>query len=201
MHEYLMTQPFIHPLSDVQSSSIGLGTRLWQFVVVLPGAQIGQDCNICSHCLIENDVVIGDRVTVKSGVQLWDGLRLSDDVFIGPNVTFTNDKHPKSQNTSFKLVKIWIEAGASIGGGATLLPGVRIGAGAMVGAGAVVNKDVPAYALVVGVPARQIGWVSQYGEQLDLPLMGHAQAACAHTGQRYVLTNGLCHLVDQENNT
>ena len=151
-----MTQPFIHPLSDVQSSAIGSGTRLWQFVVVLPGAQIGSDCNICSHCLIENDVVIGDRVTVKSGVQLWDGLRVENDVFIGPNVTFTNDKHPKSQNISFKLTTTWIEAGASIGGGATLLPGVRVGAGAMVGAGAVVTKNVPPGATVVGNPARII---------------------------------------------
>lgn len=151
-----MNQPFIHPLSDVQSSAIGSGTRLWQFVVVLPGAQMGQDCNICSHCLIENDVVIGDRVTVKSGVQLWDGLRVGNDVFIGPNVTFTNDKHPRSQNASFDLVKTWIEAGASIGGGATLLPGVRIGAGAMVGAGAVVTTDVPPGATVVGNPAKII---------------------------------------------
>ena len=137
-----MNHPLIHPLSDVQSTSIGAGTRVWQYVVVLPGAQIGQDCNICSHCLIENDVIVGDRVTVKSGVQLWDGLRMGNDVFIGPNVTFTNDKHPKSQNTSFTLATTWIEEGASIGGGATLLPGVRVGAGATVGAGAVVTKDV-----------------------------------------------------------
>ena len=155
-----MNRPFIHPLSDVQSSAIGSSTRLWQFVVVLPGAQIGQDCNICSHCLIENDVVIGDRVTVKSGVQLWDGLRVGDDVFIGPNVTFTNDKHPKSRNTSFNLSTTWIEAGASIGGGATLLPGIRIGAGAMVGAGAVVTTDVPPGATVVGNPAKIIKQIS-----------------------------------------
>ena len=151
-----MTQSFIHPMSDIQSAAIGSGTRLWQFVVVLPKAQIGHDCNICSHCLIENDVVIGDRVTVKSGVQLWDGLRVGDDVFIGPNVTFTNDKYPKSQNTSFKLATTWLEAGASIGGGATLLPGVRIGAGATVGAGSVVTKDVPPGATVMGNPAKII---------------------------------------------
>ena len=149
-----MHQSFVHPLSDVQSTAIGAGTRVWQFVVVLPGARIGNDCNICSHCLIENDVVIGDRVTVKSGVQLWDGLRVGDDVFIGPNVTFTNDKHPKSQNTNFKLARTWVEAGASIGGGVTLLPGVHVGAGATVGAGAVVTKDVPPGATVVGNPAK-----------------------------------------------
>lgn len=151
-----MNLPFIHALADVQSSAIGAGTRIWQFVVVLPNARIGQDCNICSHCLIENDVVIGDRVTVKSGVQLWDGLRVDDDVFIGPNVTFTNDKHPKSGNVNFKLLSTRIESGVSIGGGSTLLPGVLIGAGATVGAGAVVTKDVPPGATVIGNPARAI---------------------------------------------
>ena len=155
-----MTQPFIHHLSDVQSRVIGVNTRIWQFVVVLPGAKIGQDCNICSHCLIENDVVIGDRVTVKSGVQLWDGLRVGDDVFIGPNVTFSNDKYPKSGNVNFKFVATWIKAGASIGAGATVLPGRTIGAGATVGAGAVVTKDVLPGATVVGNPARQINLIS-----------------------------------------
>lgn len=148
-----VSQPFIHSLSDVQSTDIGMGTKVWQFVVVLPGAQIGKDCNVCSHCLIENDVIVGDRVTIKSGVQLWDGLRVGDDVFIGPNVTFTNDKYPMSRNTGFKLVMTWLEAGASIGGGATLLPGVRVGAGAKVGAGAVVTQDVPPGATVMGNPA------------------------------------------------
>lgn len=152
-----MNQPFIHPLSDVQSSLIGTGTRIWQYVVVLSGARIGDDCNICSHCLIEGDVVVGNRVTVKSGVQLWNGVRLDDDVFIGPNVTFTNDRYPKSRNANFELAETWIEAGSSIGGGATLLPGVRVGAGATVGAGAVVTKDVPSGATVVGNPAKVIG--------------------------------------------
>ena len=155
-----MTQPFIHALADVHSTAIGADTRIWQFVVILPGARIGQDCNICSHCLIENDVVLGDRVTVKSGVQLWDGLRVGDDVFIGPNVTFTNDKHPKSGNVNFKLLSTRIETGASIGGGATLLPGVFIGANATVGAGAVVTKDVPPGTTVVGNPARVISQTS-----------------------------------------
>ena len=151
-----MTKPFIHALADVHSTTIGTGTRIWQFAVVLPGAKIGQDCNICSHCLIENDVVISDRVTVKSGVQLWDGLRVGADVFIGPNVTFTNDKYPKSGNQSFQQLFTRIEAGASIGGGATVLPGILIGAGATVGAGAVVTKDVPPGATVIGNPARAI---------------------------------------------
>lgn len=151
-----MPQPFIHPLADVQSIAIGEATRIWQFVVVLPDAKIGQECNICSHCSIENDVVIGDRVTVKSGVHLWDGLRVGNDVFIGPNVTFTNDKYPKSVNINYKQLFTHIAAGVSIGGGATVLPGIRIGANAIVGAGAVVTKDVPPGATVVGNPARSI---------------------------------------------
>lgn len=149
-----MNQVYVHPLADVHSDAIKPGTRIWQFVVILSGARIGQDCNICSHCLIEGDVIVGDRVTVKSGVQLWDGLRVGNDVFIGPNVTFTNDKYPRSRNADFKRLLTWIEDGANIGGGATILPGVRIGAGATVGAGAVVTKDVPSGATVVGNPAR-----------------------------------------------
>ncbi|RMH41576.1 MAG: N-acetyltransferase [Gammaproteobacteria bacterium] len=144
---------FVHESSDVQTKEIGPGTRVWQYVVILPGAIIGNDCNICSHCLIENDVVIGDRVTVKSGVQLWDGLRVGDDVFIGPNATFTNDLFPRSRSP-FNKRKTFIEAGASIGANATILPGVRIGRGAMVGAGAVVVEDVPDGVVVVGNPAR-----------------------------------------------
>lgn len=154
-----MNQPFIHPLSDVQSSAIGSGTRLWQFVVVLPGAQMGQDCNICSHCLIENDVVIGDRVTVKSGVQLWDGLRVGNDVFIGPNVSFTNDRFPRSQQKPEKFLVTTIHDGASIGAGAVILPGVVIGSKAMVAAGAVVTRSVPPNAVVVGNPAKIVGYV------------------------------------------
>jgi UDP-2-acetamido-3-amino-2,3-dideoxy-glucuronate N-acetyltransferase len=147
---------FIHPLSDVQSPHIGKGTRIWQFCVILPEAQIGEACNICAHVLIENKVVLGSRVTVKNGVQLWDGLRIADDVFIGPNVTFCNDKYPQSGNRDFLLQGITIEAGASIGANATILPGVTIGQHAMVGAGAVVTKDVPAHTTVIGNPARSI---------------------------------------------
>ncbi|MEX8493650.1 acyltransferase [Sphaerotilus sp.] len=146
----------IHPLADVQSPHIGAGTRIWQFVVVLAGARIGRDGNICAHCFIENDVHIGDRVTVKSGVQLWDGLTVEDDVFIGPNATFSNDRHPRSGHRDFVREATVIERGASIGAGAVLLPGVRIGAGAMVGAGAVVTRDVPAGVTVVGNPARPL---------------------------------------------
>lgn len=143
----------IHPSADVMSRAIGDGTRVWQYVVILPNAVIGRDCNICSHCLIENDVVVGDRVTVKSGVQLWDGLRIGDDVFIGPNATFTNDRHPRSGNRDYEQLQTLLEPGCSIGAGAVILPGIRIGKKAVVGAGAVVTRDVPDGATVVGNPA------------------------------------------------
>lgn len=145
----------IHPMSDVQSGNIGEGTHIWQFCVVLPGARIGKNCNICSHCFIENDVIVGDNVTVKCGVQLWDGIRVEDNVFIGPNVTFCNDRHPKSRNKHFVLEGVVVRRGASIGANATILPGVEIGEGAMVGAGAVVTKHVPAGAVVTGCPAKK----------------------------------------------
>jgi UDP-2-acetamido-3-amino-2,3-dideoxy-glucuronate N-acetyltransferase len=147
----------IHPLADVQSSKIGLTTRIWQFVVVLPEAVIGEECNICSHCLIENDVVIGNRVTIKSGVQLWDGLRVEDDVFIGPNVTFTNDKKPRSKIYPTEFERTVIGKGASIGAGAVVLPGLTIGEGAMIGAGSVVTKDVAPFTTVYGNPAKPKG--------------------------------------------
>lgn len=154
---------YVHPLADVLTSRVGAGTNIWQFVVVLPSAVIGADCNICSHCFVENDVVIGDRVTVKNGVQLWDGLRVGDDVFIGPNVTFTNDKMPRSKQHPASFLVTQVETGASIGGGATILPGLRIGRNAMIGSGAVVTRSVPANAIVVGNPARIIGYVDTRG--------------------------------------
>jgi acetyltransferase-like isoleucine patch superfamily enzyme len=147
---------FIHPSSDVQSKQIGEGTRIWQYVVILPEAVIGRDCNICSHCFIENKVVVGDRVTVKCGVQLWDGVTLEDDVFVGPNATFTNDLQPRSRNSAAQLLPTVVKKGASIGANSTILPGLTIGEGAMVGAGAVVTKDVPPRALVIGNPARVV---------------------------------------------
>lgn len=146
-----------HPLADIGDCSIGEGTRVWQFVVILGGAVIGRDCNICAQVLIEGDVIVGDRVTVKSGVQLWDGLRVADDVFIGPNVTFTNDLYPRSRQHPEAFPQTRIERGASIGGGAVILPGITIGAGAMIGAGAVVTRDVAPGDTVVGNPARPIG--------------------------------------------
>ena len=148
----------IHPLSDVQSKNIGEGTSIWQYVIVLPQAKIGADCNICSHCFIENDVVIGDRVTIKNGVQIWDGLRIEDDVFIGPNVTFTNDMYPCSK-ARFDPLVTRIHRGATIGANATILPGLSIGEKAMIGAGAVVTKNVPPNAVVAGNPAKILKYI------------------------------------------
>jgi UDP-2-acetamido-3-amino-2,3-dideoxy-glucuronate N-acetyltransferase len=150
---------FIHPLADVAESQIGQGTRVWQFVVVLQGAKIGADCNICAQTLIEGEVVMGDRVTVKSGVQIWNGSVIGDDVFIGPNATFSNDLYPRSKQYPTQFSGVTIHNGASIGANATLLPGITIGERAMVGAGAVVTKDVPARALVVGNPAKIVRYL------------------------------------------
>ena len=143
----------IHQLADVQSDMIGQGTHIWQFCVVLPGARIGSDCNICAHTFIENDVIVGNRVTLKSGVYLWDGLRLGNDVFVGPNATFTNDMFPRSRQKPEKFSTTNILDGASIGANATILPGITIGRDAMIGAGAVVTRNVADSQTVIGNPA------------------------------------------------
>jgi len=147
---------YLHPNSLCESKRIGNGTRVWAFAHVLEGAVVGDDCNICDNVFIENDVIIGDRVTIKCGVQIWDGLRIEDDVFIGPNATFTNDKFPRSKVYPEKFSTTIIKKGASIGANATILPGITIGEGSMVGAGAVVTKSVPDGVTVVGNPARRI---------------------------------------------
>jgi UDP-2-acetamido-3-amino-2,3-dideoxy-glucuronate N-acetyltransferase len=151
----------IHPSAIVEAGAVlGEGTRVWAFAHVLPGARIGADANVCDHVFVENDVVVGDRVTIKSGVQLWDGLRLEDDVFIGPNVTFVNDRFPRSKQYPEQFGVTVVRKGASVGANATILAGVVIGTGAMVGAGAVVTHAVPAHAIVTGNPARITGYVS-----------------------------------------
>ncbi len=140
----------IHPLSDVQTKNIGENTTIWQYCVVLPEAEIGDNCNICSHCFIENKVKIGNNVTIKNGVYLYDGITIEDDVFIGPNATFCNDRYPKSKNKDFKLEPIVIKKGASIGANATVLPGVTIGENSLVAAGAVVTKDISQNTKIMG---------------------------------------------------
>lgn len=146
----------IHPLAECQCPNVPENTRVWQFCVILPGAKIGEDCNICSHCLVENGAIIGNRCTIKCGVQIWDGVELEDEVFIGANVSFTNDKYPRSHCKDWNLLKTKVCKGATIGAGSTILPGLTIGEGAMIGAGSVVTKDVPAGELWVGCPARYV---------------------------------------------
>jgi len=151
---------FVHPNALCETSSIGSGTRVWAFAHILPGARVGAECNICDNVFIEGDVIVGDRVTVKCGVQLWNGVRIADDVFIGPNATFTNDIFPRSKQYPQKFLETVIENGASIGANATILPGIRVGSNAMIGAGAVITRSVPPNAIVVGNPARIVGYVS-----------------------------------------
>ncbi|MFN3784298.1 MAG: acyltransferase [Spirosomataceae bacterium] len=178
----------IHVTADVQSAKIGLGTKIWQFVVVLPEAEIGNDCNICSHCFIENDVKIGDGVTVKSGVQIWDGVSVGDNVFIGPNVTFTNDLLPRSKQYPSEFERTIVEEGASIGANATIIAGVRIGKYTMIGAGSVLTKSTPAFSLWYGNPAKQHGYVTKEGIVLDLELR-------CKNGNKYEIVNDIIKMV------
>jgi acetyltransferase-like isoleucine patch superfamily enzyme len=145
---------FVHERGLCESPNIGRGTRIWAHAHILPGATVGEQCNICDGVFIENDVIVGDRVTVKSGVQLWDGIRLGNDVFVGPNATFTNDRFPRSRMWLDTVLSTLVDDGASIGANATILPGITIGKGSMVGAGSVVTNDVPPFAVVIGNPAR-----------------------------------------------
>ena len=156
----------IHPLSDVQSGKIGANTIVWQYVVILPGAVIGDNCNINAHCFVENDVSIGDRVTVKCGVFIWDGITIGDDVHLGPNVTFTNDIYPRSKH-EFNVTRTIIEKGASVGANATIIAGLTVGEYALIGAGSVVTRNVPNNTLWMGNPARQRGYVCNCGHKLD----------------------------------
>lgn len=158
-----MTKVEVHSSADVKTKQIGSGTRVWQYCVLLEGAKIGQNCNICANVLIEDGVTVGNNVTIKSGVQLWKGLNVEDNVFIGPNATFTNDIFPRSKHYPEEFAHTIIRVGASIGANATILPGLTIGQGAMIGAGAVVTRNVPPYAIIVGNPARIVGYTNDKG--------------------------------------
>lgn len=153
-----MTDVFVHEKGLCESGEVGAGTRIWAFAHVLEGARIGAECNICDGVFVEGGAVVGDRVTVKCGVQLWDGVELEDDVFVGPNATFTNDRFPRSKQWLDEYPRTIVRSGASIGANATILPGLEIGTGAMVGAGAVVTRSVPPHAVVTGNPARIHGY-------------------------------------------
>ena len=188
---------FQHPSALVESTAVGAGTRIWAFAHVLRGARIGAHCNIGDHCFVEGGARIGDNVTIKNGVALWDGVVVRDNVFVGPFAVFTNDLAPRSPRfpgaarryvTKGWLSRTVVEEGASIGANATILCGLRIGRFAMIGAGAVVTRSVPAYALMVGVPARQVGWVCECGERL--PEDSHTAMSCPACHLRYQLQRG-----------
>jgi UDP-2-acetamido-3-amino-2,3-dideoxy-glucuronate N-acetyltransferase len=174
---------FIHKLADVSTETIGEGTKIWQFAVVLSGAKIGANCNISALVLIENDVVIGDNVTVKSGVQLWDGVRVADNVFIGPNVTFTNDLIPRSKIFPETFAQTTVCIGASIGANSTIVAGNTIGDYALIGAGSVITHNVPPFTVWYGVPAKHQGYVTAEGELIGLDLLSKT------TGQHYLYQN------------
>lgn len=195
---------FVHALGCCESTLVGDNTRIWAFAHVLPGARIGSDCNICDHVFIENDVVIGDRVTVKCGVQLWDGIDVGDDVFLGPNATFTNDMFPRSKQHQKQPTRTRIEHGASIGANATVLPGLTIGQNAMVGAGSVVTRSVPPNAIVIGNPARIVGYTDQDHHSdrvtLDSVFAGNDEPGVKPTRVRGVTLHTLSLVMDLRGN-
>ncbi|WP_116520451.1 acyltransferase [Achromobacter insuavis] len=186
----------IHATAIVdEGATIGANTRIWHWVHVSAGAVIGAGCSLGQNVYVGNRVRIGDRVKIQNNVSVYDNVTLEDDVFCGPSMVFTNVYNPRAAiERKNEYRDTLIRQGATLGANCTIVCGVTVGRHAFVGAGAVVNKPVPDFALVVGVPARQIGWMSRHGEQLDLPLTGDAQAVCAATGERYVLKNGVCEL-------
>lgn len=181
-----------HPKAIVETEDIGRNTRIWAFAHILKGAKIGKNCNVCDHTFVEGDVVVGDNVTIKSGAYLWDGLRIEDDVFIGPNATFTNDIRPRSKLYPAEFTKTYIKKGASIGANATIICGITIGRWAIIGAGSIVTKDVPDYALVYGVPARIEGYVCQCSKDLNFK---DSKAECP-CGKGYELKDGVVVIVE-----
>jgi UDP-2-acetamido-3-amino-2,3-dideoxy-glucuronate N-acetyltransferase len=187
----------VHPSAIVDDGAVlGPDTRVWHFSHVCGGARIGAGCSLGQNVFVGNDVVIGDRVKIQNNVSVYDAVTLEDEVFCGPSMVFTNVYNPRSgivRKDQYR--RTLVRRGASIGANATIVCGVTIGSYAFIGAGAVVKHDVPDFALMAGVPARQIGWISRFGERLPLPLAGNGEAVCPHTGESYVLADGVCSLV------
>jgi UDP-2-acetamido-3-amino-2,3-dideoxy-glucuronate N-acetyltransferase len=182
----------IHPSAIVdEGAQIGEGTRVWHWVHVSAGARIGRNCSLGQNVFVANRVVIGDNVKIQNNVSVYDEVTLEDGVFCGPSMVFTNVYNPRSEiSRKSDYRKTLVKRGATLGANCTIVCGITIGEYAFVGAGAVVNRDVPDYALMLGVPARQAGWMSRYGERLDLPLKGQGTATCPHTGEKYRLKDG-----------
>ena len=178
-----------HPSAIVDDGArIGDGSRVWHFVHVCAGARIGRNVSLGQNVFVGNKVVIGDDCKIQNNVSVYDNVTLEEGVFCGPSMVFTNVYNPRSLiERKDEYRDTLVRKGATLGANCTIVCGVTIGEFAFIGAGAVINRDVPAYALMVGVPARQVGWMSEFGEQLNLPLEGHAEDVCAHSGKRYVL--------------
>jgi UDP-2-acetamido-3-amino-2,3-dideoxy-glucuronate N-acetyltransferase len=187
----------VHPSAIVDDGAVlGPGTRVWHFSHVCGGARIGAGCSLGQNVFVGNDVVIGDRVKIQNNVSVYDAVTVEDEVFCGPSMVFTNVYNPRSGfNRKDQYKRTLVRRGASIGANATIVCGVTVGSYAFIGAGAVVKRDVPDFALMAGVPARQLGWISRFGERLPLPLAGNGEATCPHTGDHYVLDDGVCSLV------
>ncbi len=179
---------FIHSTSQVDCVDIGENTKIWQFSVILKGSRIGKNCNINYSCFVEQGVFLGDNVTVKSGIYLWEGIECEDDVFLGPNVVFTNDLYPRSKNYN-KPVKTLIKQGASIGANSTILAGVKIGKYAMTGIASVITRDIPDYALYFGNPAKFKCWIDEYGNKLEE--ISPEEFVSCKTDKRYILKHGI----------
>jgi UDP-2-acetamido-3-amino-2,3-dideoxy-glucuronate N-acetyltransferase len=177
-------------------ATIGAGTRIWHWVHISAGAVIGRDCSFGQNVFVGNRVVIGDNCKVQNNVSVYDNVTLEDGVFCGPSMVFTNVYNPRSEiSRKDEYRNTLVRQGATLGANSTLVCGVTVGRYAFVAAGAVINRDVPDFALMAGVPARQIGWMSRFGERLDLPVTGDGEARCEHTGERYRVHGGVCTLV------